>query len=228
MLSEQAQIAKACRTYLKSIGVKGSCTSESFAGGTAVNVDMSDLNPKLHEEISTELGKYQIGHFDGMTDMYEYSNRNADIPQTKYLHINNSFSPELKQRAWEFIHATYADAKDLANTYSELSSNDRIGDEWATDFMWRYLNNYSQSQEFWQREATPKANKTTTPKANNNAVNTITVSAGKREGFTEIRFPEKPDSDTLTELKSAGYRWSRFNSCWWGKTDKLPESFKTI
>jgi len=227
MLSTQAQVAKECRTYLKSIGIKCRATSESFAGGDSVDVELNDLNPKLHKEISDELSKYQYGHFDGMTDMYEYSNSNKDIPQTKYLHVNNRFSPELKQRAWAFIHATYADAQNLSATYVELSSNDRIGNEWATDFMWRFLNNYSQSQVFWERETTPKAKKPTTPKANN-TVDAVTVSEGSKPDYSEVRFPAKPSDDERTALKTAGYRWSRYNGCWWGKTANLPDIYKTI
>jgi hypothetical protein len=31
--------------------------------------------------------KYQYGHFNGMEDIYEYSNNNDAIPQTKYLFV---------------------------------------------------------------------------------------------------------------------------------------------
>ena len=34
------------------------------------------------------VSKYQYGHFDGMNDIYEYSNSREDIPQAKYIHVN--------------------------------------------------------------------------------------------------------------------------------------------
>lgn len=33
----------------------------------------------------------------------------------------------------------------------------------------------------------------------------------------EIRFPAKPAASVLDNLKSAGWRWSRFSACWWHK-----------
>lgn len=31
----------------------------------------------------------------------------------------------------------------------------------------------------------------------------------------EVRFSERPEAETLTALKSAGWRWSRFARCWY-------------
>ncbi|MDH5183376.1 MAG: methyltransferase, partial [Gammaproteobacteria bacterium] len=39
---------------------------------------------------------------------------------------------------------------------------------------------------------------------------------------SEIRFPGKPSESVRDTLKAAGYRWSRYNGCWWGKTDNIP------
>ena len=32
--------------------------------------------------------KYKLGHFDGMTDSYEYSNRRDDVPQVAYVFLS--------------------------------------------------------------------------------------------------------------------------------------------
>ena len=106
-LSEQAKVAKLCRQYLKSIGVKGQASSSSFSMGDSVDVSVNDLNPDLYKQIKDEFSQYQYGHFDGMNDIYEYSNRNRDIPQTKYLSVDNHYSDELRQKAWEFLYKKY-------------------------------------------------------------------------------------------------------------------------
>ena len=43
------------------------------------------------------------------------------------------------------------------------------------------------------------------------------VSENKEKGGLEIRFPEKPARDVLDTLKAHGWRWSRFNHCWYMK-----------
>lgn len=232
MASSQAQVAKLCKQYITSLGIKCKATSESFAGGNSVHVEYTDQPPAVHKAIGEELAKYQFGHFDGMTDSYEYSNWNDNIPQTKYLSLNNNFSDALKQRAWEFIRTCY-NTDGLPETYSEVGNNDRIRDMWVSQFMWMFLNgsiDSEQSNDFWAIAQPPvarKANKRTTQKPNNSTpVEAVTVSEGTKAGYVEIRFPEKPCDDERTALKSAGFRWSRYNGCWWGKADKLPATYQ--
>ena len=40
----------------------------------------------------------------------------------------------------------------------------------------------------------------------------------------EILFDEKPDDTTRAKLKAAGFRWSRFNKCWFKKFSEAAES----
>ncbi len=230
MLSSQAQVAKLCRQYLKSIGVKGSCTSESFAGGTSVNVEFQDQNPKMNKQINTQLSQYQYGSFDGMTDCYNYTNSRDDIPQTKYLSVNNRFSDELKQNAWTFLQANIAEIANLTKVYDYQTLNtERVGGQYVDQFMFMFLNgstNCSElSAEFWASVDAPKPIKTKTDTSTADAPDEVTVSEGSREGFVEIRFPAKPDSTARTALKKSGFRWSPRNTCWWGKADRLPQAY---
>lgn len=48
------------------------------------------------------------------------------------------------------------------------------------------------------------------------------VTKGTREGFSEVRFESKPAESVREALKSAGFRWSGHNGCWYGRTDRLP------
>ena len=54
-------------------------------------------------EVRAISGKYQYGHFDGMTDMYEYSNRRDDIPQSKYVSDSRDMSEQTKAVRAQFI-----------------------------------------------------------------------------------------------------------------------------
>lgn len=48
------------------------------------------------------------------------------------------------------------------------------------------------------------------------------IRPGTRAGYSEVVFGNKPPADVRAALKAAGYRWSRHNSCWYGRTDNLP------
>ena len=63
--------------------IKFSCKSDSFSMGDSVHISWTD-GPTVRqvEEISQ---KYQYGHFNGMEDIYESTNRRDDIPQAKYV-----------------------------------------------------------------------------------------------------------------------------------------------
>lgn len=90
-LSTPAMAAKQIKSLLKEKypHIKFSVKSESFANGDSVRVSWN-LGMKT-EEIQNLVSKYEYGHFDGMTDSYEYSNVIKDIPQTKYLHCTREY-----------------------------------------------------------------------------------------------------------------------------------------
>lgn len=43
----------------------------------------------------------------------------------------------------------------------------------------------------------------------------ITITLNEAKNGIEIRFPGKPDEDIRQMLKDAGWKWSRFNKCWY-------------
>ena len=45
----------------------------------------------------------------------------------------------------------------------------------------------------------------------------VTVTKNIEKAGIEIRFDSKPDAAVLTSLKAYGWRWTRFNSCWYHK-----------
>lgn len=102
-LSTHAAAAKMIRQHLKSIGVPGKVTSSSYSGGNSVNVNVGDVTPAVRKHLESFVDQFQYGHFDGMNDIYEYSNDRDDIPQVKYTFLTVYYSDELEQKAYEFI-----------------------------------------------------------------------------------------------------------------------------
>ena len=96
-LSPHAAAAAAIREELKKLGVKAKVKSESFAGGDAVDVYLEDVHPERADAIKTAVKKYQYGEFDGMTDCYNYTNRDDSIPQVKYVNVSNKPSEKLSE-----------------------------------------------------------------------------------------------------------------------------------
>lgn len=91
-LSSHAAAAAAIRSELKAAfpTIKFSVTSESFSMGDAVRIHWTD-GPST-QVIDAIVGKYQYGHFDGMTDYYDSDNRREDIPQAKYIDTTRKLS----------------------------------------------------------------------------------------------------------------------------------------
>lgn len=89
-LSQQAQAAKLIRKELKAAfpGIKFSVTSQGFSMGNCVDISWTD--GPTEDEVHKISDKYEKGQYNGMDDIYEYSNRRDDIPQTKYILVNRS------------------------------------------------------------------------------------------------------------------------------------------
>ncbi len=82
-------------------GIKFSVTSDSYTGGDAVRISWTD--GATVEQVEAISAKYQYGSFNGMEDIYEYTNTNKDIPQTKYVTENRHESTEVEALREVFI-----------------------------------------------------------------------------------------------------------------------------
>jgi len=75
---------------------------EAFPGQKfSVTSDYNSIRVKYTDGVSSDkveklTGKYEMGHFNGSEDIYEYSNVNKDIPQVKYVFVEREMSPEAK------------------------------------------------------------------------------------------------------------------------------------
>jgi len=94
--SNQAQAAQAIREELKANfpNIKFSVTSEGYSMGDNVNVKWAD--GPTEEQVETLVNKYQAGNFNGMEDIYEYSENPKNLPRTKYLFCTRLMSENTK------------------------------------------------------------------------------------------------------------------------------------
>jgi Large polyvalent protein associated domain 29 len=131
MKTQSAICAKAIKAELTKAypNIKFSVSSENFSMGNAVRVSYEDGPTTEIIEAITE--KYQYGHFDGMTDMYENSNRRDDLPQAKYVTVSRHMSETTKlslieklSKIWQgFSYDSYVESAGLYGynlTYREF------------------------------------------------------------------------------------------------------------
>jgi hypothetical protein len=131
-LTRAALCAASIRTELKNNfpTYKFSVTSDNFSGGDSVHISWND-GPTT-KQVDSIVNKYQYGHFDGMTDMYEYSNTIDGLPQTKYVSTSREINPELKNRLLpEFEKLYKSDEPEYSrnstvNTLHRILSNTEI------------------------------------------------------------------------------------------------------
>lgn len=107
--SSSANCASAIREELKKEfpSVKFSVKSSNFSGGDSVRISWENGPTTL--EVSSITSKYQYGRFDGMTDMYEYSNSREDLPQSKYVQTQREISEEINNIVFEALRGFYSD-----------------------------------------------------------------------------------------------------------------------
>lgn len=136
--SSHAQAAAWIRTELKKAypGMKFTCTSESFSMGNAVRVEIFDQPPAVKEAVEAIVKKYQYGHFDGMNDIYEYSNSRKDLPQVKYVQLSNTMSDEKAQEIYSKLRATWGGGDELPERYAD-ARNAQLQGEYVSQLVWR-------------------------------------------------------------------------------------------
>lgn len=147
MTSTHAQAAKAIRNQLKSIGLAARVRSSSYSMGNSVDVEITDQQPKVAALVKQLCNRYQYGHFDGMTDSYEYSNKREGLPQVQFVHVTNTLSPGMRQEIWAHLRAEYVGYLPMLYTPAYANSN-RIFDEYIDQFVYRLFTD--QNSTFWQ------------------------------------------------------------------------------
>lgn len=131
-ISEHAAAAKLIRAELKKNGIKATVRASSASMTSSVNVTIEqDLLPAAVKEIEAYCGQYQYGHFDGMTDCYEYSNR-QDLPQVKFVFVTVAYSDELKAEVAAYVAEIGGIDEWEQDRYRGLVIHGSWGDFWSS------------------------------------------------------------------------------------------------
>ena len=89
-LSPAAEVARLLKQLAKKLDLKVSARSKNYSMGDHVSVDVhSGLDQNL-KQFRDQASIYKYGHFNGMEDIYVSSNSRDDIPQTKFLFIQDN------------------------------------------------------------------------------------------------------------------------------------------
>lgn len=149
--SSHAAAAAEIRKELKKHGIEARVRSESYSMGSSVRVRIFNQPPWVAKKIEAFANQYQYGHFDGMQDLYEYSNRRDDLPQVKFVFVDNEFSDEMREAAWKWYRETFAEAAEAPEDYKQAGSW-HSGHEWGDSIIWRALSGaYIGGPEFWEK-----------------------------------------------------------------------------
>lgn len=105
--TEVAEAASEIRKVLKMAfpDIKFEVKSKNYSGGDSVRVRWE--NGPTIKEVNRYVKDFEYGSFDGMTDMYNITNRNKNIPQTKYLFLNRDMSENLRKYLYAEIKKKY-------------------------------------------------------------------------------------------------------------------------
>jgi hypothetical protein len=94
-LSKAAQVSKLLKAKAKSLGLEVRASSKNFSGGNSVDIKVLKGSDKSFNELKEYSSQFKEGKFDGMNDIYEYTNSRDDIPQTKYLFIDDDRAAQI-------------------------------------------------------------------------------------------------------------------------------------
>ena len=112
--------------------------SSTYSGGNSVAVEWVD--GPISDEVGKIAYKYQYGHFNGMEDIYENTNRRDDIPQVKYVQIRREVSEEIQQQVFENLQKSHAHFDEVS---SMDETNDNLKRHWnvwtAREYLYRVL-----------------------------------------------------------------------------------------
>lgn len=207
--------------------------SVRMSGGYGMNIHWCD-GPTT-EQVEAISDKYQEGSFNGMEDIYERNSDNVwpDVfGGDNYVFTRREYSDRLVQIAIDLEYEEYAKNYKSANIDKPTLIGFRRGDLHNVRDPLRHFNgNHSVQSDIHCRLSEYSEIDAIKPNTDVSVSTAIAdhsvylVRQGTKPGFVEIIFNDKPGDDVRTELKGTGFRWSRANSLWYGKQDRLPDQF---
>jgi len=205
-------------------GCRFSVRSSSYSGGDSVHVGWVD-GPSLNA-VRAVVDRFGSCTFDGMQDLeesfhtafhavagdfsYTFCERNVDkdilgnlIALMKSKGFKDETSDSFRHTMWELLDRT------------DLSKGKIVDLTWIEELNGEYYGKYD--PVFEKKDAGTEI----IPSA---SVTGVVVSENREKGGIELRFSTKPSQSVLDDLKSHGWRWTRFGKCWYAKaTDENRE-----
>jgi hypothetical protein len=126
--TEAGEAAKEIRQVLKAAfpGQKFEVSSKNYTGGNSVTISYE--NGPTQKEVERYVRDFEYGRFDAMTDMYNITNRNKNIPQVKYLFVNRYMSKNLQKYLEEEMAGYYNNWDELKHYQKERIIYDQFKD----------------------------------------------------------------------------------------------------
>ncbi len=144
--SEKAKAAAMIRKELKANGVKG--TVKCGKGESSIYVTLVDALPATEELVRQYVSDFEEGYFNGMTDCYEYNNLNPELPQVRFVFVDNDVSDERIQSAWEWAKERFADLEGAPEKYEDGWKHRTENGIPANQFFHHFVLNDKKS-DFW-------------------------------------------------------------------------------
>jgi len=100
------EAAKAIRKELKAAfpGIKFRVRSHTYSGGSSIDVNW--INGPTEKQVAGYTAKYTNGHFDGMTDCYEYAN-DGRPGGAGYVFTKREYSDSVRKGSRAYLASYY-------------------------------------------------------------------------------------------------------------------------
>ena len=90
-----AQVNKLLKKKAKELGLEVKGSSKNYSMGCSVTVKVLKGSDDAFNKLKEYSYQFEYGSFDGMNDIYNNDNVRKDIPQTKYLFINDDRAAQI-------------------------------------------------------------------------------------------------------------------------------------
>ena len=210
-LSSRINATKNIRIELDKVfpGLIFSIKSESYSGGDSINVNWTD--GASSEEVEKIVKKYEQGHFDGMNDIYEFTDRAFTklFGGVKYLFCNRAVSPKRFQQVAEKLG--YSENFTIKDEYTwELTG---IDDKLNENRVHNEITREAHKTSFYVMPGKIEVS----VQDIQNSQDGIRIQENKEHQGIEIVFDSKPSQDIIDRLKANRFRWNNRTKVWYSK-----------
>lgn len=211
-------------------GVKFSVRTSHASMTNSIDVRWT-LGPTV-KQVDDIAGKYQQGHFDGMTDSYEYSHAvwTQVFGGAKYVHSQRDVPGNIHQAVAEALCALQKVAMDGDRTRL-LGDNDSYSlwdhvhqvlcrTSWPVGATFKGVEHVEWTPEaqdhHWCRIVLDVPNAAATSQAGVLCSSRgVSLTRNTERELLELRFPGKPEDALRFEMKAAKWRWFGPAGCWY-------------